>query len=133
VLQPAREEYPALVGRIMNRLADHIIATYEGRETEPLWRFLLGYQETAVFRPIRLLDLLLYLFPGPDYLRRRYSSDGFAAAARHLLRASGQYVGTLLDTILFTARRRREVHRLDRQGYHWPELPVDSEPPAEES
>ena len=109
----------------MNRLADHIIATYEGQKPDPFWNYLLGYQESVVFRPIRLLDLLAYLIPGADYLRRRYDHCGPISSVRHLLRATGQYMLVGLDTVTFTLRRKVEVRRLDKQGYVWPELPTD--------
>jgi hypothetical protein len=112
----------------MDRLADHILATYQGREPDRLWSFLLGYRAGVVFRPIRLLDLLAYLFPGDDYLRRRYGRSGPLTAARHLLRATIQYAQVALDTAVFTLRRKREVRRLDRQGFVWPELPPEPEP-----
>lgn len=113
---------------IMRRLADQLVATYLGQEPDRLWRFLLGYQASVVFRPIRLLDLLAYLLPGADYLRRRYGRAGAGTAVWHLLRAGGQYARVGADTVTFTLRRKAEVRRLDRQGYEWPELPPEPEP-----
>ena len=118
------ETRPSLV---MDKLAEHILATYAGQKPDRLWSFLLGYQESIVFRPIRLLDLLGYLLPGNDYLRRRYGREGIWTAGRHFWRAAGQYGRVGWDTAVFTIRRKREVRSLDRQGYIWPELPTEPE------
>ena len=108
---------------LMNRMADHILAIYMGQEPDKLWTFLLGYQESAVFRPIRLLDLGQYLWPGSDYLQRRYGRVSAAVALRHLIRAGLRYVRVGYDTLFFTLKRKREVRQLDKQGFVWPELP----------
>jgi hypothetical protein len=104
----------------MQRLAEFKIATYRGQKPGRLWTFLLGYNESLVFRPIRLLDLVHYCLPGADYLQRRYGSASAATAARHLLWAIGQYVRVGFDTLYFSWRRRREVRALDRGGFTWP-------------
>lgn len=112
---------PGVVTRaLMNRMADFKIATYQGQKPGRLWTFLLGYNESIVFRPIRLLDLVHYCLPGADFLRRRYGSATTGTAVGHLLRAIGQYARVGLDTLYFSWRRRREVRALDREGFCWP-------------
>jgi hypothetical protein len=112
---------PGLVShRLMQRLAEFKIATYQGQKPGRLWTFLLGYNESIVFRPIRLLDLAHYCLPGADYLERRYGSASVVAAVGHLLRAMGQYARVGFDTLYFSWRRRREVRALDRSGFTWP-------------
>lgn len=108
---------------IMSSLADVQLAKASGQNPGMIWSFLLGYKASVVFRPIRLLDLLRYLVPPPDFLERRYGQSALSARAIHLIRACGQYVQVGWDTVLFTLKRRMEVRRLDRQGYVWPELP----------
>jgi len=39
-------------------------------------RFLFGLRTDTIFRPIRALDLIKYLFPPPEYLRRKYRTYG---------------------------------------------------------
>ena len=110
---------------LMNRTAGYQLAVYQGQSQGSLWSFLLGFNESIIFRPIRLLDLIHYLVPGRDYLLRRYGRSSIANAFRHLIRASGQYLRLGADTLIFTWRRWRRVRRLDRQGYHWPGPPKD--------
>jgi hypothetical protein len=106
--------------RLMQRLAEFKIATYQGQKPGRLWTFLLGYNESLVFRPIRLLDLVHYCLPGADYLQRRYSSTSMVTAVGHLMQSIGQYTRVGFDTLHFSGRRRREVRALDRGGFTWP-------------
>jgi len=109
-----------LTRTLMQRLADFKIAVYQGQKPGRLWTFLLGYNESIVFRPIRLLDLAHYCLPGAGYLQRRYRSASAATAAGHLLRAIGQYTRVGFDTLHFSWQRRSEVRALDRSGFTWP-------------
>lgn len=112
---------PGPVTRVlMQRLADFKIAVYQGQKPGRVWTFLLGYNESLVFRPIRLLDLAHYCLPGAGFLRRRYGSASTATVAGHLLRALGQYGRVGFDTLHFSWRRRREVRALDQSGFTWP-------------
>lgn len=105
---------------LMQRMADFKIAVYQGQKPGRLWTFLLGYNESIIFRPIRLLDLIQYCLPGAGYLERRYGSASLITAVGHLLRAIGQYARVGLDTLYFSYQRRREVKALDKSGFAWP-------------
>jgi hypothetical protein len=109
----------------MLRLGNATMAYYEGRSRSRRWSFLLGYNASVVFRPVRLLDFAHYLWPEADFLRRRYGHDGATARAGHLLRVAGQFTSVGLDTIRFALQRKVEVRRLNRSGYYWPPDPVD--------
>lgn len=125
---PARFHRPKagpVTRRLMIRLGDAVIAEHEGRRLSRRWSLLLGYNASVVFRPIRLLDFAHYLWPGPDFLRRRYGRAGSRARVGHLLRALGQFALVGIDTLGFALRRRLEVRRLTRRGYYWPPAPVD--------
>jgi hypothetical protein len=120
---PGQTQIGRVTRGLMSRLAQYKVDLYLGRRPSPVWRFLLGYNEAIVFRPIRLLDLFHYLIPGRDYLQRRYGRATAPTAIGHFIRAVGQYVRVGVDTVRFNWQRRREVKRLDRQGYHWPGPP----------
>lgn len=113
-----------LMRAVMNRMADHRLDTYLDKSTSRLWAFLLGYSESIVFRPIRLLDLAYYAWPNTDFLQRRYGHRGAGVRLGHLLRVMGQYARVGIDTVYFNWRRRQEVKALDRQGFAWPIPPA---------
>lgn len=99
----------------MQGMAEHVVEDYGGGHANPLWRFLSGYKESLIFRPVRLLDLFRYCLPGPEYLQRRYGSGSRAWATFHFFRALGQYAGIGVDTLYYTWRRRRRLKRLNPQ------------------
>ncbi len=90
----------------MNRLADGQVGQHLGRKPHPVWSFLIGYNDTLVLRPIRVLDFSSYVLPGRDYLRRRYGGASSARAVAHAARALGQAARFCLDTIYYTLKRR---------------------------
>jgi hypothetical protein len=65
-----------------------------------------------ILRPIRLLDLSEYLFPGQDYLQRRYGSKRSGTAVKHFWLALWQYGRVTIDTIRFTWERYWRLRRL---------------------
>ncbi len=73
----------------------------EGRSSSGrLTRKIFGLQAESVFRPVRILDLSGYLFPGRDWLEKRYRIRGPAvipAAPLHAARGLGRLAGNLLD------------------------------------
>ena len=102
-----------LTASVMQGMANHLLSVHDGRKASGLWPFLAGFQESVIFRPIRLLDLLQYCLPGTDFLQRRYGSSSLLNAAWHLLRALGQYARLAIDTTFYTWRRRRRLRRLN--------------------
>ncbi|HET6443937.1 MAG TPA: nucleotidyltransferase family protein [candidate division Zixibacteria bacterium] len=109
---------------IMSHLADAKISKIQGQKTNKIWSFLLGYNSSIVFRPIRLLDLIHFMFPGGNYLERRYGGASLFIRATHLIKTAGRYMLVGWDTLYFSLKRKIEVWKLDRQGFAWPELPL---------
>ncbi|MGH2537868.1 MAG: nucleotidyltransferase family protein, partial [Candidatus Promineifilaceae bacterium] len=105
---------PGRAGRLVyGRLADHLVATHLGLKPNPLWRFLLGYNEGLVLRPVRLLDGLAYLRPPADFLRRRYGRAGLGPAAGHCLRALGQLGRAAADALYYSLDYHLRLKRKD--------------------
>jgi len=72
-----------------------------------LTRKLFGLQAESVFRPVRILDLSGYLFPGSGWLEKRYRVRGFAvipAAVFHAARGLVRLTGNLLDYLYYRFR-----------------------------
>lgn len=98
-----------LTSRVMNAVADHTVAQYLGQKTNPLWRFLVAENYAYVFRPIRLLDLVAFAFPGRGYLQRRYGKSGLGTAVGHLQRTTATYARLAIDTLYYTWQRNRHA------------------------
>ncbi|MCB9430680.1 MAG: nucleotidyltransferase family protein [Ardenticatenaceae bacterium] len=98
---------------VMDKLVAHETAVHLGQQPSRLWNFLLITNGAFILRPIRLLDLSEYLFPGRDYLQRRYGAGGAATAVRHFLRALWQYGRVGIDTVYFTWERYWRLRRLN--------------------
>jgi hypothetical protein len=97
---------------IMDRVAEYEIATHLGERPNRFWELMLVTNGAFILRPIRVLDLFAYCFPGQDYLRRRYGRSSLVTAATHLLRATGQYARLGVDTLYFTWDRYRRLKAL---------------------
>jgi hypothetical protein len=95
----------------MQRVVVYETAVYLGTPPSKLWKFLLITNGAFILRPIRLLDLLEYCFPGRDYLRRQYGSDSILQGVRHFFRALGQYGRITFDTFYFTWERYWRLRR----------------------
>lgn len=104
-----------VTGRLKQGLADYVVEGDTGTNLPRLWRFLSGFKESMVFRPIRLLDVAHYCAPDAGYLRRRYGRATILTAAFHFLHALGQYARIGLDTVTYTWQRRRRLQRMNPQ------------------
>jgi hypothetical protein len=100
--------------KVMQRVVAYETAVYLGTPPSKLWKFLLITNGAFILRPIRLLDLLEYCFPGRDYLRRKYGSSSILRGVGHFVKAMGQYGRITIDTVYFTWER---YWRLRRQKY----------------
>lgn len=100
----------------MARIADYETATYLGERPSKLWEFLLVTNGAFILRPIRVLDLAGYTFPGRDFLQRRYGSDSLGTAAAHSARAVGQYARLGVDTVYFSWERYRRLRALHQSA-----------------
>ncbi|MCC6602479.1 MAG: nucleotidyltransferase family protein [Anaerolineae bacterium] len=99
---------------VMQKVVAYETAVHLGQPPNQLWKFLLITNGAFILRPIRLLDLLDYCFPGRDYLQRRYGSGTVWRGVGHFWRALGQYGRIARDTLYFTWER---YWRLRRQNY----------------
>jgi hypothetical protein len=93
--------------RVMDRVADHEVAGYLGLPTSRFWAAMLGTEGAFIMRPIRLLDLGAYCFPGHAYLRRRYGDGSWRNGVRHLLRALREYSRIAVDGLYYAWKRSR--------------------------
>lgn len=98
---------------VMNRLVEYEIAEHMGQKPSRLWAFLVGYQESLVLRPIRLLDALTYLFPPAEFLQRRYGRANLPSRLQHTFKAIVQYLRNLVDSIYFTWDYHRRLKKED--------------------
>jgi hypothetical protein len=89
-------------GYVMNRLVEYESALHLGDKPSRFWGFMVGYQESLVLRPIRLLDAFAFLFPPGHFLRRRYGRANLAIRIQHTFKATLKYLRNLLDSIYFT-------------------------------
>jgi len=67
-------------------------------------RFLFGLRPDTIFRPIRALDLIKYLFPPPEYFLRKYQENGSSrlmAAPRHTISGCLRLTLNLMDLIYY--------------------------------
>lgn len=95
------------IRRLMEAMVATKLAEYSGEASSAFWRFLVSQDETFIFRPIRLLDLLTYLLPGQDYLRRRYGAASLRTANSHLAYALADALRLALDSASYTWQRRK--------------------------
>lgn len=93
----------------MNKMVEYTIAQYQGERQSKWWHFMLVTNGAFILRPIRVLDLTTYCFPGRDYLRRRYGKASLLTGVSHLGRAIGQYVRLGVDTVYFAWERHRRL------------------------
>ena len=110
----------------MNSMVEYELATYLGEDRSSLWDFLVITNPAFILRPIRVLDTAAYLFPGADFLRRRYGQASPVTAAKHLLRALGQYGRLLIDTVYYTWKRYRRLKALSRSASLFSRLEVEA-------
>lgn len=111
---------------VMQRVVAYETAVYLGEPPSRLWKFLLITNGAFILRPIRLLDLLEYCFPGRDYLRRQYGSGSVWLGAWHFLRSLGQYGRITLDTLYFTWERYWRLRRQNESTSLFNRLEVEA-------
>jgi hypothetical protein len=97
----------------MNRLVEYEVSLHMDHKPSRLWAFLVGYQESLVLRPIRLLDAFTYLFPPAEFLRRRYGRAAPLTRLRHTFKAAAQYLRNVVDSIYFTWDYHRRLKKED--------------------
>jgi hypothetical protein len=82
----------------------------ESSPSHPLKR-LLGLRADLMFRPVRLLDLLRYLWPAPRFIARRYHISNPMLVCLyyglHVCKALGEVFLNLVDLVYYTRLKRR--------------------------
>jgi len=106
----------AITRRVLARVAEYETTTYLGQKSSRLWEFLLVTNGAFILRPIRALDLAGYVFPGRDFLRRRYGRNSLNTAAAHAARAGGQYARLGIDTVYYAWERYRRLKALNQSA-----------------
>ena len=114
VLDELTGEKPSRINSyVMNRLVEHETTLHMGQKPSRFWAFMVGYQESLVLRPIRLLDALTYLFPPADFLRRQYGRANLPTRLQHAFTATTKYLRNLVDSIYFTWDYHRRLKKED--------------------
>lgn len=82
----------------------------QGSPSHPL-RKLLSLRSDLMFRPVRLLDLLRYLWPSPRFVARRYNVSNPTLIpfyyGPHLCQALGEVFLNLIDLVYYTRLKQR--------------------------
>jgi hypothetical protein len=108
---------PGIVTRkAMQKVAEREVATHMGEPPNRFWDLMLITNGAFILRPIRLLEIGGYFFPGSDFLQRKYGSRSPITAARHLVRAFGQYARAGVDTLYFSVERYRRLKALKKSA-----------------
>jgi hypothetical protein len=111
---------------VMRKVVAYETAVHLGTPPNKLWRFLLITNGAFILRPIRLLDLLEYCFPGRDFLQRRYGSSSFWMGVAHFVRSLGQYGRIVIDTFYFTWERFWRLRRQQKSTSLFNRLEVEA-------
>jgi hypothetical protein len=93
----------------MSKMVEYTVAQYQGERHSKWWYFMLVTNGAFILRPIRLLDLTTYCFPGRNYLQRRYGKASLLTGVGHFIRAIGQYGRVGVDTVYFAWERHRRL------------------------
>lgn len=118
--------HAGLSRRVMHKMADHEIATYRGEAADKLWQFFVVTNGAFILRPVRILDLINYLFPDNDYVSRRYGAVGWQIKLKHYLSAAVGCLALGADTLYFTWERYRRLKRLKLSASLFNRLEVDA-------
>jgi hypothetical protein len=97
----------------MNRQVEYDTALLLGQKPSRFWAFMVGYQETLVLRPIRLLDAFAYLFPPAGFLQRQYGRATPLVRFQHAIKAGGKYLRNLFDSVYYTWDYHRRLKKED--------------------
>lgn len=115
-----------LAQRLMHKMADHEVSVYRGEETGKLWQFLVRPNGAFILRPVRILDLVTYVFPNKDFLSRRYGDSGRKIKLVHFLRAARDCLALAADTVYFSWDRYKRLKRLKLSASLFNRLEVDA-------
>lgn len=111
---------------VMHKMADHEISIYRGEEADKLWDFLVATNGAFILRPVRILDLITYVFPDDDYVSRRYGAVGLNIKLKHYFNAAMDCLALGKDTLYFTWERYRRLKKLNMSASLFNRLEVDA-------
>ncbi len=97
---------------LLKRIADYQLRAHRGEPRNGFWDFLLVTNGAFIVRPIRVLDTIRYLFPGKEYLGRRYGSATLWKQFQHLLGGLVTFFRLGRDTLVFGWERHRRLRKL---------------------
>ena len=112
--------------RVMHKMADHEISIYHGEEPDKLWQFLVSTNGAFILRPVRILDLINYIFANDDYVSRRYGALGRKIKLIHFLKAAMDCLALGADSLYFTWDRYKRLKRLKTSASLFNRLEVDA-------
>jgi hypothetical protein len=118
--------HAGLSRRVMHKMADHEISVYRGEEPDKVWQFLVVTNGAFILRPVRILDLIDYVFPHNGYILRRYGAVGWKIKLKHYLKAVRDCMALGADTLYFTLERYRRLKRLKLSASLFNRLEVDA-------
>jgi hypothetical protein len=111
--------------KIMKRVAEQELATYDGRHVSRFWKLMLASNGAFILRPVRLLETASYFFPPTDFLKRRYGKAGAFVRVFHLGKAVLQTLRFGWDTIYFGIDRYLRLKRLGENASLFNRLETD--------
>ena len=102
-----------LEGKVLAPAVEDLKGERAGRGPSHPLRKLLGLRSDLVFRPVRMLDLLRYLWPAPRFIARRYNVSSPMSICLyyglHVCKALGEVFLNLVDLIYYTRLKRRRA------------------------
>jgi len=111
--------------KIMARVAEQEVATYEGKHANRFWKLMLASNGAFILRPVRLLETASYFFPPADFLQRRYGASNIVCRIGHLINAFRQTLRFGWDTFYFGIERYLRLKRLGENASLFNRLETD--------
>ncbi len=111
--------------KIMARVADQELATYEGKHVSRFWKLMLASNGAFILRPVRLLETASYFLPPADFLFRRYGTTNIICRIGHFLLAMRQTLRFGWDSIYFGIERYLRLKRLGESASLFNKLETD--------
>lgn len=111
--------------KIMARVAEQELATYEGRHVSRFWKLMLASNGAFILRPVRLLETASYFLPPADFLNRKYGRSNLFVRILHLARAFLQTLRFGWDSVYFGIERYLRLKRLGESASLFNRLETD--------
>jgi hypothetical protein len=111
--------------KIMRRVAEQELATYEGRHVSRFWNLMLASNGAFILRPVRLLETASYFFPPADFLKRRYGKANIPPRIFHFGKVFLQTLRFGWDSLYFGIERYLRLKRLGESASLFNRLETD--------